>query len=38
MFAIENDIVTYIEIAIKRDFYLHDFDQDDKFSIHEAIW
>jgi hypothetical protein len=36
--ALDKDTVIYPKIAFERDIYLHNIDDDTKFSFHKAVW
>lgn len=38
IFALDKDLVIYVRLAHERAIYLHNIDDDTKFSFHNAVW
>ena len=38
IYSLDKDLVTYPKIAFERGVYLHNVEDDSKFSFHNAVW
>lgn len=38
IFSLDKDLVIYVRLAYERGIYLHNVDDESKFSFHNAVW